>query len=417
MAHRIRFSAFASVAPFLLLLALGIALFSCDHQPTTVDDARTAGDLSGTGTIDPDAGGAVLLGSVADSITAPGRIEIWASNISFDAETGVVSFDAALANQSARTIPPPIHFVVVDIEPPDVAVVDFDGVSRDGFPFYDFSATLGPDGVLSPGERTEPVTMKFHTVRARSFAIGFRIDLGPAGGDGVVGGVVFRDDNRNGERDRCERCNEIGIPGITVALEKPLSTGEIVTRIVRTDSMGAYRFFGLGEGVYKVFVAAPEDLWKITSANPLLVTLVKGPDGRVLSFLGANFGLFPLMSPGPEALFGPILIGPASPHGALLDSTFVNPPSPLTVVFSYYLEVFQPPFEGPFPVVIDTAEAWINGERVFEYRRTMDPDTAYFAPQRLRIRDGLVNVGRNSIRLVTEGNEHAALVWRVYRKP
>jgi|GEM_PF-1410552 hypothetical protein len=417
MAHRIRSAASAYVAPLLILLALGIATLSCDHQPTAVDDARSAGDLSGTGTIDPGAVGAVLLGSVTDSVTAPGRIEIWASNVVFDAETGVVSFDAALSNQSARTIPPPIHFVVVDIEPPDVAVVNFDGISKDGFPFYDFSAKLGSDGVLGPGERTEPVSMRFHTVRARSFAIGFRIDLGPAGGDGIVGGVVFRDDNRNGERDRCERCNEIGIPGITVALEMPLKTGEMVTLITRTDSSGVYRFAGLGAGVFKVFVAAPEDLWMVTSASPLLVTLVMGPDGRVQSFLGANFGLYPVVPPVSETLFGPILVGPPTPYGTELDSTFVNPPSPLAVVFSYYLEVVEPPFEGPFPVVIDHAAAWIDDELVFEYLRQADPDTAYFAPRRVRIRDGLVKVGENAIRIVTEGNEHAALVWRVFRRP
>jgi hypothetical protein len=137
----------------------------------------------------------------------------------------------------------------------------------------------------------------------------------------------------------------------------------------------------------------------------------------VQSFLGANFGLYPVAPPVPETLFGPIIVGPPTPHGTELDSTFVNPPSPLAVVFSYYLEAVEPPFEGPFPVVIDHAAAWINDELVFEYLRPTDPDTAYVAPRRIRIRDGLVDVGENAIRIVTEGNEHAALVWRVYRKP
>lgn len=416
MAHRARL---AMLSPLVLvpLAALAFILLSCDHQPTTIDEALPASGLSGTGTIDPGAAGAVLLGSVSDSVTAPGGLEIWASNIAFDASTGIVSFDAALVNRSRRIIPPPIRFVIVRIAPPDVAAVDFDGVSGDGFPFHDFSGTLGGDGVFSPGERTDSVTMKFHTVTARSFAIGFRIDLGPPAGEGVVGGVVFRDDNQNGELDRCARCDETGVPGITVALEKPLSTGEVVTLITRTNESGEYRFAGLGEGVYRVFVAPPGDLWRITSASPLLVTLVKGPDGRVRSFLGANFGLFPIATPIPDNLFGPITIGPNSRFGTTLDSTFVNPPSPLTVVFYYYLEVMEPPFARPLPVVVDSAAAWINGELVFEYLRPTDADTAYFAPRRLRIRDGLVDVGENAVRLVTCGNEHAALSWRVYRRP
>ena len=182
MSGRRRFPILRLIPSILLMLIL--ALFaSCGEKPTATDTESGNGNLSGKGTIDPGASAPFLLGSASDSSFAPGRIEIWAMDIAFDSTAGIVSFDVQLLNHTTRNIYPSIHFVIANIIPGNIAVVDFDGVSGDGFPFFDFSAKLGSDNVLSPGERTEPVTMKFHTVEARSFAIGFRIDLGPLPGD------------------------------------------------------------------------------------------------------------------------------------------------------------------------------------------------------------------------------------------
>jgi hypothetical protein len=90
----------------------------------------------------------------------------------------------------------------------------------------------------------------------------------------------------------------------------------------------------------------------------------------------------------------------------------------LTVVFNYYVDVAVPPFMMPVEGVVDSAEAWINGEMIFKYVRTMPPDTAFFTPQTVKLRDGLVQEdGENTIRLLTAGDERAALMWRVYKKP
>ncbi|MFA4947611.1 MAG: SdrD B-like domain-containing protein [Candidatus Krumholzibacteriia bacterium] len=409
MLRRKRFSVSLIVFVFVALtLAL---MFSCSDQPTAIEK-DSGGGLTGSGTFDPGASGSFLLGEVSDSSIAPGTLEIWAMNVAFNETTGLATFDVQLLNRTQRTIAPPIRFVITNIGPPDIAVIDFDGVSRDGFPFYDFSAKLGGNNVFEPGERTDLVTMRFHTVTARSFAIGFRIDIGPPDGTGIIGGVVFFDSNGNGVRDRCGRCNEPGIPGITVALERTLGDGDKVTLLARTDSSGVYRFAGLREGVHKVFVGAPEDVWKVTSANPLLVTLVKGSDGKVQDFIGADFGLFPLRPK--TILFGPIVTGLFSPWGTEIDSAFVNPPSLLPVVFKYYLTV-----DGcrGMPSVLDSAEAWINGEMVFEYVRTGPISTPCLAPQTIEIRDGLVKEGRNTIRLSLDGDEWAALNWVVFKKP
>jgi hypothetical protein len=419
----------------VLLLTL---VFSCGEPPTGVkDNPGGGGGLTGSGDIDPGATGSFLLGTVSDSLFAAGYIEVWATNVMFDSAAGMVTFDISLTNFTEWPIEPAIHFVITSITPPNISVLGFDGETRDGFPFYDFSGKLGPDNVLDLGETTDPVTVKFHIVRPRSFSIGFRIDLMPIPQGAKIVGVVFHDVNKNGVRDRCLVCDpnqpnlcdrcEPGIPDITVSVPRYLSDGTYLTLIARTDQNGQYVFAGFDQGVYKVSVHPRVDQWEITSSNPLLVTLVQGPDGIVHDFYGANFGLYPLFQPGGETLFGPVLVGPRSMYGTLLDSTFVDTPSILPVIHSYYLEVTYPPFGGPALGIVDTASAWVNGVQVFSFSRPEPPDSipgqfeaqdsTWFVPEVIKLPDGLVHYGENKIRLFTDGNDHAVLWFRVFKEP
>lgn len=412
-----RNSATHSYLIMIALLVSAAVVFSCSQQPTTIDGEPGGGGLSGKGEIDPGAGGSILLGAVSDPAFAEGYIEVWAMDVAYDSASGIASFDVVLVNQTEYEITAPVYFVITEIIPRNIAVMEFDGTTGDGFPFYDFSDELGDDDVLVQGEHTGRVTMKFHTAEPRSFAIGFRIDLGPPIGSGMIAGVVYRDDNRNGERDVCSRPCEPGIQGITVALEKPLAGGDRALLLTRTDVNGRYRFGGLDAGAYKVFVEPRPGVWEITSASPLLVTLIAGPNGVVQDFLEADFGLFPIGPPISDTLFGPVMVGPFSPYGEVLDSIFVNTPSILPIVYNYYLDVSDIPYEGIYPAIIDSAAAWINGVQVFDYVRTMPPDTAYFPPQTVRLPDDLVQIGENTIRLTTYGTERPRTMWRVYRKP
>ncbi|NIM18667.1 MAG: hypothetical protein GTO51_00230 [Candidatus Latescibacteria bacterium] len=397
-----------------LLLPLVMLAFSCSERPTMVGErAESPSGFSGKGEVDPDAGDSFLLGTATDSTIAEGYIAVWAYNLSYDDTAGVVSFDVELVNYTDMPIPAPIHFVITWIMPRDIAVMEFDGVSGDGFPFYDYSSKLGPDNVLEPLEKTEPVTMKFHTGEPRSFSIGFRIDLGIAPGMGTIAGVVFRDDNRNGVRDRCDRC-EPGIPGITVTLEVMGDDVPEVIFIRQTDRDGYFEFSGCKEGLYKVRVHPAPEMWEITSPNPLIVTLVKGPDGKVQNFMNANFGLYPIGGPLERTLFGPITIGTMTPYGSLLDSTFVNPPSMLPIVYTFFLEVLLPPIMGPFPIIVDSAAAWINDVQVFDFSAEL-PDTVFIG-ELIELPEGLIQPD-NTIRLYTNGGEFAALRFRVFRVP
>jgi len=413
---------FAALCGLLLSLA-----FSCGEPPTGVKDKPGDGGMSGSGDIDPGAAGSFLLGTVSDSLFAAGYIEIWASNVMFDSAAGMVTFDISLSNFTEWPIQPAIHFVITSISPRDIAVLDFDGESQDGFPFYDFSDKLGPDNILDVGETTEPVTTRFHVVHPRSFSIGFRIDLFDQPQGAKIVGVVFRDNNRNGIRDRCDqsdpantninfRC-EPGIPNITVSVDLPLPDGTMVSLITQTDQNGEYTFAGFGQGVYKIRVHAPEYQWEITSPNPLLVTIMTGPDGQPMDFYGANFGLYPIFQPGEETLFGPILVGPMSPFGTLVEATFIDTPSMLPVVYHYYLEVNFPLYAWPVIGVIDTASVWVNDVQVFSYGSPEPPDTVWFLPEMVKLPDGLVQYGENTIRLFADGNEQSALMYRLFKQP
>lgn len=415
MLHKKRSSILFLVVPILLTLLVMLAL-SCSEQPAAVDQGDGGGGNTGKCEIEMGTGGRFLLGLVTDSTIAPGHLEVWGMNVMYDTTEGVVSFDVQLVNRSRTNIIPPIHFVITEIIPPDIAIIGYDGTSVDGFPYYDFSTKLGDDNILKPEEGTELVRMYFQTVEPRSFAIGFRIDLGQPARGAIIAGVVYFDGNKNGVRDRCDRC-EPGIPGITVGLEKSLDENDKVILLTRTNEKGEYIFRRLRVGVYKVFVHPDPETWNVTSANPLLVTIVKGPDGQLHDFHGANFGLFPKHPPLPDNLFGPIMVGPASPYGTELDSTFANPPSYTPVLYKYFLDVMKPPFAFPSCGVVDSASAWINEELVFEYRRNDDPGAALSTLTTVPLPDSLVHTGENAIRITTYGNKEAVLKWRVYREP
>jgi hypothetical protein len=173
-------------------------------------------------------------------------------------------------------------------------------------------------------------------------------------------------------------------------------------------------FAGLREGVYTVSVHPDPNVWEITSSNPLLVTLVVGPDGDVVDFYGANFGLYPRGQTGEETLFGPIITGPFTPYGALLDTTFIDPPSMLPVIQYYYLDAYYPPWDMPFPVIIDTVSAWINGVQVFGFNSSTPPDSV-FQGQRILLPPGLVHVGENDLQLYVGDNDYAAVFFRIFK--
>ncbi|MGD8415359.1 MAG: SdrD B-like domain-containing protein, partial [Candidatus Latescibacterota bacterium] len=349
----------------LIIVGLALALPSCSDNPTETPDTVAN---QATAQIDPNQTGGILLGTVATgSSYAP--VEVWAQNLTVESDE-FVSFDAVIINKCRCPIEAPIYFVITSVEPADVQVENEDFEGADG-PVFDFSDDLGGDHVLDPLEASEPVKIRFSWPEPMAFAIGFRVDAGPAV-DGAISGVVFNDLDLDGERDD----GEPGIPRIIVEMRP--SAREILYRAT-TDPNGRYVFSNLTADVYHVEAKeSPSMVMQPTTSNPLIVTLVELPDGTVSDFERADFG-FQVEGPIPPgaAIFGPVHVGPGSPNGTELDSTFVVPLFFAPVEF--FLVVAPPPILGPLPIRIDSASVAIDGQTVWEFVCEY-PDTIDCAP-------------------------------------
>ncbi|MFQ5601185.1 MAG: SdrD B-like domain-containing protein [Candidatus Krumholzibacteriia bacterium] len=156
---------------------------------------------------------------------------------------------------------------------------------------FDHRETYGVDGLLAPGETSEPVEWIFENTGGESFA--FRARLAPDGSplEGEISGVVFEDLDRDGRRD----LDEPGVPGVSVGLEKP---GVVLIR--RTDDRGRFAF-GVNEpGIYRVRKQVLEG-WRPTTPSQLQVFIVRRPDGSLSGFGRADFGC--VRDAGPGELF------------------------------------------------------------------------------------------------------------------
>ncbi len=282
MVHRTRTVHLLTAILTLFLVGL---MFSCSENPTSTGAPPA---MEGSGNIDPGAGDRFLLSSVDMGQGWAGSVEVWAYDLSVESDS-VVGFDLVLVNGTDHNIVPPIHFVITSVVPNTVTVLNADGYYRDRHPFFDFSNDAGEDSLLAPGESTARVHARFGWPEPMAFSIGFRLVIGEQQVDGLIAGVVFQDVNENGVYDRDI---ENGIPGVPVELVAAWgdSNRTTVAIVAYTDRLGRYEFGNLPAGVYKVTMLA--DQWaRLTTPNPLLVTLVGLPDGTVSSFLEAHFGV------------------------------------------------------------------------------------------------------------------------------
>jgi hypothetical protein len=383
-----------------LLLPL---IYSCSD-----DSTRPAqnGAMEGRGDVDPDTDGDFLLSTVDMGPNFGGIVEIWAYDLAVESDS-VIGFDLAIVNATRGDIPPPMLFVITSIVPDAVTCANPDGHTPDLEPFFDFSDDMGNDNLLAPGESTSRVHLRFACPEPMAFSIGFRLILGEIASDGAIAGVVFKDANENGVLDGDER----GIPGVPVELVIGFGDSSQTTLAIlgQTDRQGKYEFAYLPAGVYRIKVLV--DPWvRFTTSNPLLVTLVELPDGRVSSFLEAHFGVAGIIPPPPSyAVFGPIEVGPASPFGIVVDSTFViGPPMPPFPPEGdvYYIRVEPPIVMGPYAMWIYEVSISIDGQGVYKF----DCPTDSLCPppaDLLLIDPSLTTPGEHAIAIKVTGSEQA----------
>ncbi|MBI5116212.1 hypothetical protein HZA56_07030 [Candidatus Poribacteria bacterium] len=90
--------------------------------------------------------------------------------VTFNRITKVMSGNCTIRNDSPDTLIPEVRLIVESISSdPLVTVANADGVTDDGKPYFDFSASLGADGRLSPGETTSAKVIQFNNPNQTRF--------------------------------------------------------------------------------------------------------------------------------------------------------------------------------------------------------------------------------------------------------
>jgi hypothetical protein len=285
-----------------ILFLLGVLVLNgCSEStsPTTTADDPTDGGQEFEGTIDPTDGSFVLKAIEAPvPDAAPVRLELIGSDLRVDQNGEIVALKVAIRNVDTRPVYPRIEVIAIRLMPGSVIILESDwtncppytrGPIPEGGCFYgfDYSRTIGDDGVLEPGETSEPRTWTFHVPGLEPFSFGAiaRVSLVPD--RPRIAGLFFWDKNENGRHD----ADEPPFPGGGVKVRGP----DQEERDVPVGAEGRYAVPIEKTGLYTLTAYPPPTMGlvpvRFTTPNPLEVVIPPDPDGKPQSFLHADFGL------------------------------------------------------------------------------------------------------------------------------
>jgi hypothetical protein len=187
--------------------------------------------------------------------------------------------DLTLVNASDQAHPAPVSFTFVTLLPQGVTVLNAD--NGETGPGASFTMELADaDGEWNAGEETLPRTVQLGVDGGVSVGFVARIDVGIAPQLGAIGGLVWNDQDRDGQVD----AGEGGVAGVRIVLSRE---GQEPRESV-TDAAGSYRFDGLEAGLW-IVTKPGRDGTIPTTPNEIHVLLVEDESG-VSDFLIANFG-------------------------------------------------------------------------------------------------------------------------------
>jgi hypothetical protein len=280
----------------LAAMALAVVYAGCGDsvQPIENEQNNPSGLISG----DIDAGGASFEYSTDTagdpSNPIPGPFIIRGTNIHYVDSLSALSVDITVEHRCRCEFSEPIGMTFVSLLPPGVTVQnpDNDEHGPGAAIVFEFE---NDDGIWSTFEESLPRTVLFGVDSGVSIGFVARIDIGMDPDLGSVGGIVWHDQNRNGQIDR----GEPGIAGVVINMYRtdgPEDTmpPEILWR-TETGRDGSYRFDKLDAGHYEVLKMPTEGL-EPTTPTKMQVLLVE-EDGVVGDFLMANFGCVPAGPP------------------------------------------------------------------------------------------------------------------------
>ncbi|MBI1926942.1 T9SS type A sorting domain-containing protein [Candidatus Poribacteria bacterium] len=158
----------------------GLEAYLATRSPTILYSLEVVGNELYLGTYS----GGVFRASLMDvlmDVTSMSQLNTF--GMRFNRRTGQLSMMATWKNMGADPFYPPLQMVIESITPPSVTVANPDGTTPAGKPYFDFSALIGSDGKLSPGETSGAKQLIFNNpTRVRfNFTVSFWAQVGSGG--------------------------------------------------------------------------------------------------------------------------------------------------------------------------------------------------------------------------------------------
>ncbi len=254
------------------------------------------------------------------------RLELVATALTID-DADQIGLDVALRNDSSVAAYAPIRLFVGRFQPETVQLLNGDeqlvdpAVGAPEWPlphFFDYSSSVGDDGILSPGETSEARSWRFADPGLLPFSFAAVAEFGLEPTRPVLAGHVFLDMDQDGVLDPDDPPGY----GRAVRVTRPDGTEDLAP--VGID--GAWRVPIEEPGLYAAELLLPPTLQFapvcFTTPNPLHVLVPPMADGTVSSFLHADFGIdpepcLPNRSPGVELTREPLEALPSDPFRLL----------------------------------------------------------------------------------------------------
>ena len=270
----------------LVFMVSMLLLVGCSDTSGPADD-DVIGDL------DPGSGRVTLKTLELSSPEGmPVRLALEADGIELVDDGVTVKMNVVLRNTSGTSVGAPLIVWVTDFSPDFVATANHDYMAP-GLPGgstvtgFDYSDLLGEDGVLAPGESSEPRSWHFHDDGQGPFSFGGWLEGGFGPPPGALGGFCFMDVNLDG----VFQPDEQPFAGLTTLVRGP----DGVELMSFTGPDGRYSIPASAPGLYEIRLLPPPTFAPVdfvfTTPHPLFVTLTPGPEGSVQSYDDANFGL------------------------------------------------------------------------------------------------------------------------------
>jgi SdrD B-like domain len=286
----------------LWILALVTALFfGCSNNSVAPTDTAQSNLIQGQiGTSDFE----ITVNSGGDRHhPSEGPFLLRGSNLHYDDTLHALLVDLTVRNNGRVTHSEPIGLTFVSLLPDSVTVLNPDNDMHGAGAAIVFQFA-NDDGVWTPGETSLPRTVQFGVDPGVAIAFVAQLDIGstppPPPTGGVIAGRAWNDANKNGVIDD----GEPGLAGVLITLRDVTSsdsTKNAPLRMTHTGPDGHYQFPNLRAGIYEVAKAPTALFMPTTPAN--IHVLLTSTNGEVSSFLDANFGCIPLVTPPPPPPF------------------------------------------------------------------------------------------------------------------